>query len=433
MELVKWLGLALALLLGPVILIHELGHFLSARRAGVRVLEFGLGFPPRLLTLAWGRGTLEVEGVRMDLPPRLRFPSDLELEEQVEVLARREEDGTFRVLRVTRTDAPAGQTETPQGLRLRGHLTALEPGTRYSLNLLPLGGFVRLLGEEDPSDPSSLAAQSKRRRLGVLLSGSLSNLLAAFILIVSAYVSGVPTRYFVQVDMVVPDTPAEAAGLLPGDIVLAVDGQPLEDGPGELREWILASPEQAVALSVLRAGQERALVATPRLEEGHGFLGIAMQLWPDASSLEHYSPPRAVRAALDDLGGVFVRMFRLPGMVAAGEVQPSEVRPSGLPGILQVLALALKQSLDWGIAFPALQFTALISLALGLTNLLPIPAFDGGRVLFVVIEAVRGQRISPDKEAMVHMVGMLIMLALFAVIMVQDIVSPIVPWSLLNR
>jgi hypothetical protein len=178
MELVKWLGLALALLLGPVILIHELG----------------LGVPPRLLTLAWGRGTLEVEGVRMDLPPRLRFPSDLELEEQVEVLARREEDGTFRVLRVTRTDAPAGQTETPQGLRLRGHLTALEPGTRYSLNLLPLGGFVRLLGEEDPSDPSSLAAQSKRRRLGVLLSGSLSNLLAAFILIVSAYVSGVPTR-----------------------------------------------------------------------------------------------------------------------------------------------------------------------------------------------------------------------------------------------
>jgi len=433
MELIKWLGLALVLLLGPVILIHELGHFLAAKRAGVRVLEFGLGYPPRLLTLAQERGRLEVDGVRMVLPPRLRLPEGLEPGQQVEALARAEEDGTYRLLRLARSNGSPGREETPQGLRLRGRLTAFEPGTRYTLNLLPLGGFVRMLGEEDPSDPHSMAAQPRHWRLAILLSGPLVNLLVAFLILTVAYVSGVPDRYVVRVEEVIPGTAAEAVGIRPGDILTAVDGERLAGGPDQLREWVLASPGQALTFSLVRAGEELTLVVTPRFKEGHGFLGIGMQPWPDPASLVRYPLPQAAGAAASDLVGVVTSILRLPRMMATGEVQPTEVRPAGVPGILQVLALFLKQSLEWHIAFPALQTTAMISLVLGLTNLLPLPALDGGRALFVLIEMVRGHRVSPTVEAAIHMVGIAILLALSAVLIVQDIINPLLPWSLLSQ
>ena len=432
-ELFKWLGLALVLLLGPMLLLHELGHFLLAKRAGVRVIEFGLGYPPRLLTLAQEKGAIEVGGLRMILPPRLPLPKGLEPGQRVEVVARPGKEGEYRATRVTLTDGPVGREETAQGLLVRGELTLLEPGTRYTLNLLPLGGFVRMLGEEDPSDPRSLAAQPKRWRLAVLLAGPFLNLLAALLILTAAYTSGVPNRYYVQIEAVVPGTAAEAAGLQPGDVLTAVEGTPLTEGPGELREYILASPGQPIHLTVVRDGEEQVIVATPRIQEGHAFLGIQMQPWPDATSLLHYSLPQAVGRATSDLVGVVVSIFHLPRMVAEGQVQPAEVRPTAVPGILQLLALYLKQSIEWQVFFPVLRVSAMISLALGLTNLLPFPALDGGRVLFVVIEAIRGRRVSPATEAMVHMVGMAILLALSAIIIVQDIVSPLIPWSLLSR
>lgn len=432
-ELFKWLGLALVLLLGPMILLHELGHFLSAKRAGVRVLEFGVGFPPRLLTLAQENGMLKVGGTSLVLPPCLPLPEGLKPGQMVEVVARRDIRGRQRVVEVARTDALPGREEAGQELRLRGQLEAVEPGTRYTLNLLPLGGFVRMLGEEDPSDPRSLAAQPKRWRVTVLLAGPLLNLLAAFLVLTAAYSLGIPDRYFVRVEEVVPGTAAEAAGIQPGDLLVAVNGQTLEEGPAELREYILASPEQPLSLSVVRHGETLTIVATPGTQDGHAFLGVQMQAWPDAASLVRYPLPRAMGAATGDLAGVVLSIFRLPRMVAEGQVEPSQVRPTGVPGILQLLALYLKQSLEWGVSFPVLRVSALISLAIGLTNLLPFPALDGGRVLFVLIEAVWGRRVSPSVEAVVHMVGMAVLLALSAVIIVQDIVNPLLPWSLLGR
>ena len=101
-------------------------------------------------------------------------------------------------------------------------------------------------------------------------------------------------------------------------------------------------------------------------------------------------------------------------------------------GISGVLAFTLQQSIAWGLAFPVLQTAALISLALGLTNLLPLPALDGGRILFVLIEAVRGQRIAPEREAVIHFVGLAILVGLMALVMLQDLMNPIIPWSWLR-
>lgn len=434
MELVKWLGLAWVLLLAPMILVHELGHFLVARLAGVRVPEFGLGFPPRLFTIARERGRLAVDGVEMVLPGRVRLLSNLQPGQSVAVLVGPDRSGARRVRRVERIENRSGQEGPCDGRWLCGTLTALEPGTAYTLNLIPAGAFVRLLGEEDPSHPRSLAAQPKRWRLATLLSGPLMNLLAAFLILTAAYVSGVPTHQLVQIEEVVPDTPADDAGLQPGDILASVNGERLQDGPTQLREHIVSSAGQPIVLGVLREGQELTVTAIPRLQEGHGFLGISMQPWPDPAFLVRYSLPGAGSAAAQDLVGVVMTIFRLPRLVAEGQVEPGEaLRPTGVPGILQLLALYLRQSLEWRIAFPALQVTALIALALGLTNLLPLPALDGGRVLFVLIEAVRGRRVSPATEAVVHGVGMVILLTLSVVIVVQDIVNPLFPWSLLGR
>jgi len=434
MELFQWLALALVLMLGPMILIHELGHFITARRAGARVLEFGLGFPPRLFTLFRENGTVEVDGQRLLLPGSVRLPPGLAPGQPVEVRLQPNPEGLPRVVEIRRADRPEGWEQTSQGSRLRGTLTALDPGTVYSLNLLPLGGFVRILGEEDPSHPQSLAAQPRRWRLTVLLSGALLNILAAFLLMMAAYATGVPTRTFVLIQEVVPESPAWAAGLLPGDIITTVNGDRLEKGSLELRDWIRSSPGEPLELTVLRDKTSLTLTATPVLTDGRGFLGVGLQDWPDPESVERYALPRAAVAAGQSMVGVILSILNLPRMVSSGQVSAAEaVRPVGIPGILGFLGYALKESVETGIAFFALQVTALISLAVGMTNLLPLPALDGGRALFVIIEAIRGRRISPETEAKIHMAGMVILVGISLIIIAMDIVNPLIPWSWLSR
>jgi regulator of sigma E protease len=96
------------------------------------------------------------------------------------------------------------------------------------------------------------------------------------------------------------------------------------------------------------------------------------------------------------------------------------------------MTFSLQQSIEWRLAFPALQTAALISLALGLTNLLPLPALDGGRILFVLIETVRGRRVPPEREAVIHFIGMMILVGLMLLVMLQDVLNPVIPWSLLR-
>ncbi len=433
MELFKWLVLAFVLMLGPMILIHEFGHFITARKAGIRILEFGFGFPPRLLTLFREKGFLEVEGIRMILPGRVPLPPNLAPDLNVEVIAQRDPSGLPSVRQIRLAEGEPVWEETAQGLLARGRLTALEVGTVYSLNLLPLGGFVRMLGEEDPSDPRSLAARPKRWRLTVLLAGAVLNILAAVLLLTAAYAAGIPTRAFVQVLEVVPNSPAEAAGLLPEDIIVAVNGNRLEEGTQQLRVYIASSAGVPLELTVLRKGDKLTLTATPVLTDGRGFLGVGLQAWPDPESVQRYPLSRAVIAAGEDLVAIFQTMIHLPRAVSTGQVPAEAARPAGLPGILGFLGYALKESVETGIPFYALQVTALISLALGVTNLLPLPALDGGRALFVIMEAVRGRRLNPMTEAKIHFAGMVILIGLSLFLIMQDILNPLIPWSWLNR
>ncbi|HHS97130.1 MAG TPA: hypothetical protein ENK08_04415, partial [Chloroflexi bacterium] len=234
LNIALWFAAGLAFLLGPIILVHELGHFLAARRAGVRVEEFGLGLPPRLLTL-WGEpGVIAVDGVRLNVPRRLTLPAGLNLGMKVKAQARRESDGSYRLIRLQIVEGkgqntsppPEKGSEKPAGpddeLVVQGNLTFYEPGIRYTLNWLPLGGFVRMTGEENPSDPRSLAAQPKRWRLAVMLAGPAMNLLVAFILLTTGYATGYPEQMHTLIEYVEPGTAAAEAGLAPGDRIFAI-------------------------------------------------------------------------------------------------------------------------------------------------------------------------------------------------------------------
>ncbi len=445
-NIVFWLLGTLMFMLGPIILIHELGHFIFARLAGVRVEEFGFGLPPRLLTLWRGQGYLEIGSTRVCIPRGFKLPSGLETKSWVDAVTLRRDDDTY-VLRHIEALDPGTDDLTPnhkrvdEDVHVRGALTALEPGTLYSLNWFPMGAFVKMTGEEDPSDLRSLAAQPKRWRVAVLAAGPVLNLIVALLLLVGAYATGFPDKWQVEIAQVEPGTAAQEAGLQPGDVIISAGGERIEDGQIQLRDIIRAAPEQIVELVILRgstgltAGGKETLVleATPRrLHGGYGFLGIMMSPWPDRSALKQYRLPEALIAGLDDIATTAKMTLVLPARLAQRNISPQEARPASLVGISEIMAFSLQQSLDWGVAFPALQTASLISLALGLTNLLPIPAVDGGRILFIFIEAVRGRRIAPQREAVIHFVGLVILMSLMALMMFQDLVNPIIPWSMLK-
>jgi len=438
-NVVFWLVGTLIAIFGPIILIHELGHFVIAKLAGVRVEEFGLGFPPRLLKLWRGKGYLEIGSTRVNIPMGFRLPSGLEVGAWVDAITWQRDDGTHLLRRLTVLDPAAGnltyeRERVAENVRMRGELTILEPGTLYSINLLPMGAFVKMTGEENPSDPRSLAAQPKRWRAAVLAAGPLLNIIVALMLLTGAYLAGYPDKWLVQIARVEPETAAEEAGLQPGDIVLAADGERIEDGLIQLRRIIRTAPEQAVKLAILRGEETLDLTATPRrTSEGYGFLGILMTPWPDRSALQRYRLPEALSASINDITTTIAATLQVPALLARGKMTPQEARPAGMVGISEVLAFSLQQSIEWKLAFPVLQTASLISLALGLTNLLPLPALDGGRILFVLIEAVRGRRISPEREAKFHFVGLAILVSLMVWVMAQDLINPIIPWSWLIR
>ena len=353
MPSLPWMIGAFILVLTPIIIVHELGHFGAARWFKIRVEEFGLGFPPRAVKLFERNGTL------------------------------------------------------------------------FSLNWIPIGGFVRPAGEDDPSIPDGLAASSKTARFVTLAAGAIANFILAIFVFWLAYIIGPPAVSVVAVN---PNSPAETAGLLSGDILLAVNQITIENGD-ILVQQVAAHSGQAIELLVNRAGQELTLSLTPRRPGEYnpntdGPIGITIGLDP-AYRLK-INPLEAAVTSVRSVWSVISLTVRAPFMLMRGEISPSEARPVGVIGISQIAGQAAEYSVNTGDWFQLLRIIAFISVALGFTNLLPIPALDGGRILFVLIEAVRGRRIEPEREGLVHLVGMVFLLGLMFLLIVQDIINPVI-------
>ena len=337
------------LVIGTLILGHELGHFLAARARGVRVEEFGIGFPPRLATLF-----------------------------------------------------TAG-------------------GTRFTLNAIPLGGFVRPAGEDDPSVSGGLASASKLTRTLVLLAGPGANILLALLAFTFAYKFAAPDVNRTTVNAVAPASPAEAAGLLPGDWIVSMDGLPVA-GYGTLQDAVAERLGQPVHLEIMRAGQTLVVELVPRAEppEGQGPIGILtgnprlQTTWGESITYGAQSIAFQVN-----------ELIHLPARLIRQEIAADQARLSGLKGMYDMLAWAGEIDRSSERPFLTLNLIGVISLGLALANLLPIPALDGGRLLFVLFEAVARRRISPRYEGLAHAIGFAFLLAVMLYVNLQDFLNPI--------
>lgn len=345
--------LVIIALLSLLILAHELGHLISAKLSGVKVEEFGLGFPPRLLSFHWRE-------------------------------------------------------------------------TRYSLNLLPLGGFVRLLGEDEPKGPRSLAAKSAGVRLVVLSSGALMNIILPLFLFTASFM--IPRQVSVGevlIQEVRPGSPAELAGLLAGDRVVEVNGRALRNHY-DLIYNVLLNLGKPVKLAVQRDSAMVEMSLVPRLKPppGEGAIGVVVgtvNLRPVSVSLPPW--PAFLQA-----GRTVVETFTLlRNEIISWVVRRQTPQVGGPVAIVQLAGEAARAGPS-----PLLSFTAFISINLAIINLLPLPALDGGRLVFVVLEILRrGRRISPQRERLVHLIGFLMLIALIFLISYYDLRRIIVGEGLL--
>jgi regulator of sigma E protease len=336
-------------ILGGLIIAHELGHFLMSRLLGIRVKEFGLGFPPRLLKIYEARGT------------------------------------------------------------------------EYTINAIPFGGFVRIAGEDDPSVEGGLAGAKKRIRAAVLLAGPAANVLLAVLAFILAFRFAMPDTERVLISQVEPGTPAAAAGIEPGDLVLSVEAQSIT-GFQSLQQAISEHIGEPTKITLRRDTQTVTVVLTPRenFPQNQGPIGVVLGYplrkvgWPEAAGF-------GLRTAYMQ----FNEIIHLPGKLLSGDVQPSEARISGLKGIYDMISWAASVDRSAQRPFVTLNMVGVISIGLALANLLPFPALDGGRMMFIGIEIILGRRINPKYESLAHALGFIILLALMVYINLQDFINPI--------
>lgn len=337
-----------------LVLAHELGHFGTAKAFGVKVEEFGIGFPPRLLSI------------------------------------------------------------------IRG-------GTRYSINALPLGGFVKMAGEEDPNIPGSLASKSIFARLVVLGSGSLMNFLLPLILFSAALI--IPAdivRGQVVIDAVVADSPAARAGIRQGDIVLSVNGNTVLNN-GDLHRYIQLNLGQEIDMLVRHSdATEENINVTPRWQPppGEGATGIAISTVNYSIVSQSYPVWKAVPMAVTTSIDTFI-LFK-NGIVSM-VIGTAPVAVTGPVGIAQITGEVARAGIS-----PLLEFAAFLSINLAIINIFPLPGLDGGRIAFVLLEGIRrGKRITPKTEGLIHLIGFLILMTYILAITFQDIVRIINGDSLL--
>ncbi len=333
-------------ILAILILLHEFGHFWAARRNGIIVEEFGLGLPPRVLTL-----------------------------------------GRWQ-------------------------------GTEFTLNLLPIGGFARMRGEEEDEGPGSFWSAPAKARAAVLLAGPLMNIITAILVLTLAYAFIVP-HDGLWILGVAKGYPAERAGIMAGDVIVQADGNPVHSRDTFIA-LVRSHTGRPLTLTIRRGRTTFTVEILPKIDPRDQIPRIGVLL---AEPIPAWQAPIA---ATQELFYFLKEMIHLPGKLLAGRISAGEARPVGPVGIGRIfVGVVSEQPTPIMRLFAILRLTSIISFALGITNLLPIPALDGGRLLFVLLEILRrGKRVSPQKEGLVHLVGMAILLALMAIITYYDIRYP---------
>jgi len=340
--------------LAVLIIAHELGHFATAKAFGVRVDEFGLGFPPRLISVRRGE-------------------------------------------------------------------------TRYSLNAIPLGGFTKMAGEEDPKVPRSLASKGVGTRLIVLSAGSIMNALLPILLFSIAFM--VPHDVVtgeVLVKEVALNSPAAGAGIEAGDIVLSVNNKSVYN-ISDLHRNIQRNLGKETTMIIRHSDSTTEEVqAIPRWKppEGQGAIGVVVSTLNPTVVSQHYPFWKAIPMGASECIETFV-LFK--NEIIRIFIGATSLQVAGPVGIAQLTGEVAKAGIS-----PLLEFAGFISINLAIINIFPLPALDGGRIAFVLLEWVRrGKRVSPKREGLVHAIGFILLMAAILAITYHDIIRIISGESLI--
>jgi regulator of sigma E protease len=299
--------------------------------------------------------------------------------------------------------------------------------TIYSLNWIPFGGFNKLSGEVDPDAPRALAARSHAVRLLVMSGGMIMNVLLPFVLLAVAYM--VPHDILVGkivVQQVAPGSPADLAGIRPGDNILAINGNPVNN-TGDLSRYVLMKMGGKVTLSVIHSDGTAAQIKVlarwkpPAGQSNTGSVSATVNATIVRESLPFWRAiPTGAKTCIETL---VLYNNGIVGMIN-GTVP---FVPAGPVGIVQVAGEVAHTGIS-----PLLELAAFISIAIGITQIIPFPGLDGARIAFIVVEWVRrGKRVSPRIEGIVHSVGFFILLGLMVLITYQDLVRWITGGSLI--
>jgi regulator of sigma E protease len=300
--------------------------------------------------------------------------------------------------------------------------------TEFTLNALPFGAFVRLSGENDPNVPGGFGNAKPLARIAVLLGGPLMNLITGVFLFTLIFNQvGVPDYSKVIISQVSENSPAEQAGLLPGDLIVAVNGTNITS-TDMLVNIIQANKGSEIELVLQRGDEIVVTQAIPRVDPppNEGSLGIAMTnpmvktSWVNTIPLSFQATWQQTR-----------EMFEMPARLVRGDIPQDQSRVVGPVGIYSMFNQAREMDEQNATSTNPMQRTftlqlmAVITIAIGLTNLFPIPAVDGGRILFILPELIIRKRIPPQYENFVHMLGFVALIILMFYVTANDIINPI--------
>lgn len=388
--------LVFIVILGVLVFVHELGHFVVARRNGIRAYEFGFGFPPRLF------------GVQKITDPAT---------------------GKKRWRKIWGHDADSEEENRDWD---EIEKKKMERSTIYSINWIPIGGFVKIKGEdgEHKGESDSFSTKGAWPRTKVLAAGVAMNFVLAWFLISLGLFIGAPqavegdnapANSKIQIAEIVPGSPAETAGLRVGDEIAKTQAGP--DGKNiylknieEVQSYINLHKGQELTFQILRGKDASEIKVTPRSDypSGQGPLGIAMAQTEIVSYPWYQAIWKGLAYVFDLTITILVAFYGLLKSLIMGQSVGGEV--TGPVGI----AILTRDVTKLGFVY-ILQFAALLSINLGIINILPIPALDGGRIFFILIEKIKGSPVTQKVEQGFHTAFFALLILLMVLVTFHDV------------
>lgn len=404
----------IVLLFFVLVTIHEWGHFYFAKRAGILVREFAIGFGPKLFSFVRGetRYTLRLLPIGGFVRMAGEDPEIVQIQPGQTIAVELEQGRVTRIY-LDQLDQRTGVVQgAADRIDLERELSlALDvDGEKLQFAVHP-SAFMIAKGKETQIAPWDRQFGSKTvgQRALSIFAGPFMNFILAFVLFVAVmFLAGMPVN--VKIDRVEPDSPAQKAGLQGGDVITRVNGQTIGDDPNDLTSLIHNSANKKMDWIVLRGGKEEQIQVTPEIKEDNVPL-VGVRLTSDKRNTsigEAFSGGwtnmvEATKQIMTGFKTLVLGQFKLDdlgGPVRIVEVT-SEHASAGLP-----------QYTFWA---------AIMSLYLGIFNLLPFPALDGSRLVFLAFEAVRGRPVDPGRESMVHFVGFAMLMLLMIAVTYNDI------------